>query len=178
MKDTIQKDLNTFIKHHIHYQLAAFALSNRANHIGFSGFGHFYQVESADAFVHTRRIMNYMMMTDVQYHVVTPDLTKEIAHYNTLDIVALMEVLLDIKINLLNLTNKLSDNARKAMDYGTARFYEWYLIDLTQEIDYNRDLRDYMKYDKTQIVNLERKFHDREEPDVNTVQKPFTINEQ
>lgn len=176
MKKPVLTDLEKFITLHIGYQLKSFALSNRANDLGFPGFAHFYQVEAADAFVHTRRMMNYILMSNEQYKTHAPNIDPD--QYDSLDIVALMDELVNIKTALLEATNQHIENARVNIDYATVRFYEWYLIDLTEEIDYNRDLRDYMKFDKTQIVTFDRKFDRREEPDVETVQKPFTINEQ
>lgn len=175
MNETTQKNLNEFISWHIGYQLKSLMLADRANNIGMTGFAHMYHMESADAQVHTRRIMNYMMMTDTSYEVNAPSVKN---NFQNQDILQLLGSLIAIKKEGLALTNKLAAIAHQTGDFATFRFYEWYLIDFTQEIDEQQQIFDYMEQHPTSIPRMDQQAEKRSEPDTEVVRKPFTINAQ
>ncbi len=163
-------NLDRFIEWHLQYELMAFRLSNRAEEIGYPGFGHFYRVEAADALVHTRRIMNFMAYRDYSYHINSISPQTDVKEMGLID---LLKVLLQIKKDGLALTEELAKEAHDTQNYLIAKFFDWYLIDFFEEIDHHRTWIDYMEANENNIYKVERLAEKAEEPDTLEVIKPF-----
>ncbi|WP_342252441.1 ferritin-like domain-containing protein [Spiroplasma endosymbiont of Amphibalanus improvisus] len=173
MKKEIVKDLNKFLDVHSEYLYKSYALSIRAHELGFNGFYKFFQIEAADAIVHTRRIMNYMQTSNVSY---TLQNVKMNYNYEAKTIQELVEALIKIKTNFLNLTNILSSNAHALQDHLTVRFYEWFLKDFYEEIDYENDILDWIKMSNGNLFGVDKKVGEAAEPNTPVVIDPFGDN--
>lgn len=170
-----EQEMHEFITWHLIYQQKSLLWSKVADGLGLGGFAHSFQVEAADAFVHLRRILNYLMMRGAKVEL-KYDLTSET--FNNLEIMEVLEALMELKKEGLCLAHKFSASAADDKDYTTVRFYEWFLIDFTQEMAETRQILDHLNIHPDALVRLDQKQLKVAEPDVETVKKPFSINAQ
>lgn len=165
----INDDLNQYISEHLKYQMISLKLSNDANQKGFPGFAHFYQVESADALVHIRKIANYLMDQDAEVEI--KDI--KVPTFTTKNIEETLKKLKSIKEELLEFTNKLVKSARDNNDNLTAKFYDWFLIDFYEEIAFEKDLLDWIAMSNSDLYKIDKRLGKTPEPDTLKVIVPF-----
>lgn len=136
-----------FLRVHVRYQLLSYQLSHRAFQLDLSGFSHFFQVEASDATAHIQKIINYLFDRNISFNVATysfftdkfvDDYEKQVVAAE--EAVTLIEILKKLKLELLVLTQKISEKAFEENDYLTQNFLRWFLIDFNDEINHERDL--------------------------------------
>ena len=171
MNEILLNDLQNYINFHIKYQMRAYNLATRANQLGFPGFYHFFQVEAADAMVHTRRIMNYISSRGDNYKLYPMD---DIKDYSELGVIGLIKELKYIKEKALEITNCNIKNANKEKDFLTAKFYDWFLLDFFEEISYENDILDYINMKDNALYSVDKKLAKAKEPCIEEVIKPFS----
>ena len=118
-----------FLRLHARYQLLSYQLSHRAFQLNFVGFSHFFQVEANDATAHIQRIINYLFRREVTFDVkVYSFFTDKFSDdYEERVIVAekvsvLVEILKNLKLELLSLTQQICKVAVEEDDFLTHNF--------------------------------------------------------
>ncbi|AGM24900.1 ferritin [Spiroplasma chrysopicola] len=165
------KDLQAFLTEHAKMQLFCYNLSSNADHLGFPGFSHYFQVQGQDEVLHQRRIMNFMMQSDVHFQLDSLTL-PEYKKYNNLK--EIVEAYKEKRTYFAELTNKLAKEASTRNDLTTTKFYDWFIIDFSEELGEIKDLLDWIAMSNGDYYDLDKKVLKREEPNTLLVIEPFS----
>ncbi len=169
-KENMKKNIQKLIEFHLQYALSSYKLASRAVALGWDGFHRWFQIESSDANVHTRRMLNFLAGFNISYDIPSVNNTND---YNNLDAIGMTKAIKQIKEDGLNLCNEIYNDSLQNNDLVTARFTDWYVHDFFAEIDFANRIINKLK-NGSDTYDLNAELLTKEEPDNVSVVQPFS----